>query len=248
MLSVSYAFIAAAATMLGGILVVLAHRWSSANRDYVLAFSAGILLSLSFLSIIPEVFPRNEWAPLVLLVGFLLMYLFEQFAVPHHVHEDEVTGHAHDLRSMTWMAWAGLLIHSLIDGLALASSAAVEDHDLLASVTFGVVLHEFPEGLVAAALIMAQGVSAARTLLLTALVALATPFGAAVASQTIDLLSHTVVQNTAELLMSLAAGTFIYVGAADMFHHSHSQRNHLAMLAFVLGIIVYSVLEYLAGH
>lgn len=246
MLSLQYGMVAALSTMIGGALVIFARNWSVANRDYVLAFSAGVLVSLSFLKIIPGVFPHSTWGPLALLVGFFMMYLFEQLGVHNHVHTEEVEHH--DLHGLTWVAWGGLLAHSFIDGLAIGSSAIVQDTGLLQSVTFGVVLHQFPEGLVAAALMVAQGFSALRTLALTAIVAFATPVGAVLTAFFLGLVSPDILKEISTVVMALAAGTFIYLGAADMLHHSHAQRNKKGVIAFSAGLIMFVMIDLIALH
>ena len=243
MLSLQYGLVAAFSTMCGGLLVIFARQWSLTNRDYVLAFAAGVLVSLSFLKIIPGVFPHSTWGPLALLAGFFAMYLFEQLGVHHHVHTEEVE---HDVRhGLTWVAWFGLLAHSFIDGLAIGSSALIEDVGLLQSVTFGVVLHQFPEGLVAAALMTSQRFSALRTLALTAVVAFATPVGAVLTAYFLGMMSPDVLKEISTLVMALAAGTFIYLGAADMLHHSHSQRNKGGVIAFSAGLVLFVLIDLL---
>ncbi len=243
MTALQSSLLAALATLFGGALVLTARKWSTANRALLLAFTAGVLTGLSFLSILPEAFERNEAAPFAVVVGFLVMYLLERYVLPHDVHHEREL----ELGGLTVMAWFGLLIHSLVDGLAIASAAATPA-GLLTPVTLGVVLHELPEGLVAAALLLAMGYSAPRILALTALVAFATPLGTLLSTVVLAELPID-LESTSYLLTAFAGGTFVYVGVADMLHQAHEGKHEGSgvTVAFLLGIGLFVILR-LFGH
>jgi zinc transporter ZupT len=241
--------LAAASTFLGGCLVVAARRWSIANRDYLLAFAAGVLIGLSFLEIIPEALTVHADAPYFLVAGFFFMFVVEQLAIPHHGHQHDL--HAHDdepetADSMGILAWAGVLIHSFVDGLAISSGAAV-DVGLAQSVTAGVIMHELPEGLLAASLLLTHGSSSARALLLTTLVALATPAGAVLSDLALQWMERGALESVSTMAVALAAGTFVYVGAADMLHHAHG-RPIRAVTAFSIGLGIFVLKRVFFGH
>ncbi len=258
MLSLEYGLLAAAATMLGGLIVIVAGRWSLANRDYLLAFAAGVLIGLSLLEILPEAFEKSPNAPLFVVAGFFFMYLVEQLAIPHHGHMHDVAKehahpHKHDPHEaqdphevhetgLGWLAWIGVLIHSFVDGVAISTGAAL-DPALARSVTAGVMLHELPEGLLAASLLMATGMRPRNIFLLTAAVGLATPVGALVSDLALTAISHESLTRFSVVGMAMAGGTFIYVGVADMLHHAHAQAEgrFRAILAFTAGLSLFVV-------
>jgi zinc transporter ZupT len=240
-LTIQYGLLAAAATFAGGLLVVAARRWSLANRDYLLAFAAGVLISLALVEILPETAADTPGAHLFLLGGFFFMYLVEQLAIPHHGHQHDAGG-AHTAHGLTLMAWAGIVVHSFVDGLAIASGVAL-DPGLGASVTAGVILHELPEGLLAASLLLAGGASRRRILAMTAVVALATPVGAAISDAALRTVGAAAITNISSAAIAAAGGTFLYVGAADMLHHAHAERHgDLRSVAFfTLGLLIFVV-------
>lgn len=247
MTGLSYGFLAALATLAGGAIVLAARKWSFVNRNVLLAFAAGVLIGLAFVEIFPEAYENSINAPLYLLAGFFVMYLIEQFAIPHHGHQHGLE-HDHDhaeeteLKTLGWLAWAGVLFHSLIDGLAIVSGSALDPH-LAKSITAGVILHELPEGVLAASLLIESGLSRTRIMLLTAAVAFATPFGALLATLSLDLVGTDSIARFSTVAMALAGGTFVYVGVADMLHHAHAQKQGRvrAAVAFSAGLLLFVV-------
>lgn len=240
MLSLAYGLLAAGSTVLGGTMVVLARTWSLQHRSLVLSFAAGVLVSLAFVEILPETLETTRLGAPFFVAGFVLMYIVEQ-VLPHHSHaEDGDASLSLAEQRLAWLAWIGLLFHSLVDGLALAAGAAL-GHEMVRAVALGVVLHEFPEGLVAAAMLVAQGASVRKTLALTALVAFATPLGALVSVMLLQVIPADHLQVAASLAIAMAGGTFLYVGAADLLHRYHEGRHASVRetLAFLAGLAAF---------
>jgi zinc and cadmium transporter len=53
--------------------------WANRNISYFMCFAAGVLISASFLHIIPKSFVMNHRAPIWLLVGFMELHMFNRF-------------------------------------------------------------------------------------------------------------------------------------------------------------------------
>src|SRR5690606_31162363 len=89
----------------------------------------------------------------VILAGFLLVHL-TQHALVGHFHFGEETHHVS--RAVSVSALAGLLLHTFVDGVAIASAFHVSDE--LGVLVFGaIVLHKVPEGLAISSLWIASG-------------------------------------------------------------------------------------------
>src|SRR3990172_10476657 len=54
-------------------------KWGNQNVVYFMSFAAGVLISVSFIHIIPKSFGMNEKAPIYLLVGFMGLYVINRF-------------------------------------------------------------------------------------------------------------------------------------------------------------------------
>jgi zinc and cadmium transporter len=141
-------------------------------------------------------------------------------------------------------AFAGLALHSLADGAALAASVDADgDHGagLLAGfATFlAVVLHKpFDSGIIATLMINAGASARARTIV-NALYAMVVPLGAVAFLASLRLFGG----NQAAVLgaaMAMAAGAFLCIAAADLLpeveFHSHDRLLLTAALALGLSI------------
>jgi zinc transporter ZupT len=68
-------FLACAVTTIGIYVISKYERWGREHSAYFMSFAAGMLISVSFMHIIPKSFERNDVAPVFLLVGFLGIYM-----------------------------------------------------------------------------------------------------------------------------------------------------------------------------
>lgn len=71
-----------------GIYVINKHeKWGNKNIAYFISFAAGVLISVSFIHIIPKSISMNQGAPIYLLAGFMGMYLINRFINTMVCHE-----------------------------------------------------------------------------------------------------------------------------------------------------------------
>lgn len=237
-----FSLIAGAATIIGGLLVIYRYDWSHRNQNYLVAFASGTLVSLSFIEIIPESVEMGNWGGLSVIIGFLLLYLFEQISSPSRCVDDECK-----VKRVSLLAWGGLLIHSFIDGVAIVASFQVSQAIGLI-VAFGVLLHEFPEGLTSGSLLILLGYSRMKIFFLVLLVAIATPVGAILSILSIGFFNPASIKPFLASVLGLAAGTFIYVGVADLMPHSHKVKDLKVTLIFLSGIFLILIGHFLKGH
>jgi zinc transporter ZupT len=70
---------AALVTSLGIYTIRRFAEWGQRNTTYFMCFAAGVLISASFLHIIPKSFGMAAQAPIWLLAGFFGLHLFNRF-------------------------------------------------------------------------------------------------------------------------------------------------------------------------
>ena len=127
MTPILYAVAAAGANLIGAVAVTVRRSWSSRSLELMIAFSAGVLISVSIADIIPEaIIAGGRQSAMVILAGFLLVH-FSQHALVPHFHFGEET-HAVSPR-VGAAALVGLLLHTFVDGVAIASAFQVEAAD-----------------------------------------------------------------------------------------------------------------------
>jgi zinc and cadmium transporter len=269
---VVYLLLIAAAAFAGGSSIAflsLGHR----RMQVLLSLTGGIMLGVGLLHLLPhayvELSRQIDLTMAWVLAGFFLMFLLERAFHGHahhsadgshgahghsgdHHHDHDHHGHGvhqpHAApRSGPWAwcgAFAGLALHSLADGAALAASIdadASHGVGLLAGfATFlAVLLHKpFDSGIIATLMINA-GVSPAWRRIVNAAYAAIVPLGAMLFLGSLQLYggSRGPVVGAA---LALAAGAFLCIAAADLLPEVefHSHDRLLLTAALTLGITI----------
>jgi zinc transporter ZupT len=79
--------LACAVTTVGIYVISKYEAWERGNTVYFMSFAAGVLVSVSFIRIIPRSFQMHDQSPAFLLAGFLMLYLFNRFLNLYICHE-----------------------------------------------------------------------------------------------------------------------------------------------------------------
>lgn len=233
---------AGAATFLGMYLVLMRESWSRGNSAFLVSYSAGVLLGVGMLHVLPEAQELTGQAPAFFLFAFLLFYFLEHHLFFHAGHEqlhhvnlevpDCHDGHCHNPHPLGVVAFVGLILHSLIDGVIIGTGfEAGEDVGILAAVA--VVAHEVPEGIAMLSILLHYGFPRRRAVMFTALVAIATPFAAVLTYA----LVRQVPLEALGALMAMAAGSFVYIAASDLIPESHRARGWKGSVALATGLL-----------
>jgi ZIP family zinc transporter/zinc and cadmium transporter len=222
-----YALSAAAANVIGAAAVTSGTRWSVRALDRMLAFAAGFLLCVAFVSLVPEAIERGgRQAATIALVAYLLVHL-TQHTIGRHFHFGE---EHHAVTQMVGVsALVGLLLHTFVDGVAVASGVMVGSA-VGALVFVGVLLHKFPEGLAISSLFLAAGASRALALAAAAALGLATLIGAVVTDYFGPLQSHG---------LAISAGVTLYVGASNLVPELQKRAGWATPVSFFAGCGAY---------
>jgi len=208
---------AAFLSTLGGGLFALRN---AQRLQFILAFTAGVLLGIVAFDLLPEIFgmaheqgldPRA--AMLALVAGFVLFHALEKFVLVHSVHEAQYAEHSHPRRGV--LAAAALVGHSFMDGLGIGVGFQVSP-SLGVAIAAAVVAHDFCDGLNTVSLMLVNRNTRARSIVMLALDAIAPIAGAA---------SSLLFEFPRALLMlylGFFAGFLLYIGAADVLPEAHS--------------------------
>lgn len=236
LLSLAFGTVAGFGVVLGG-LIVVAKRWERAFLRYFVAIGAGFMLAAAILEMIPESIERVGGAPVFVLIGYLLVHLFEH-TLAGHFHFGEETHPEAVLGSATGvLGLLGLGVHSFFDGVAIASGFAVSV-SLGILLFFAVMLHKIPEGFTAASLMLAAGYRPQKALGSAILVGTATIAGVLLLSA---------VEPLAAYGLALSAGVTIYVAASDLMPEVHKEEEgRIAFLVF-FGVALFYLLDLLLG-
>jgi len=221
---------AAAVVTTGGILTVRRFQeWARTNSAYFASFAAGVLISVSFLYTVPQSLAANPQAPAYVFAGYLFMYFFNRFLTAYVCDRPQTADYAIGLLPLV-----GISFHSFVDGVVYTIGFSVGALTGVLVAT-GMVLHEFPEGIVTYALLIRGGFSDRRALILSLIAAaLTTPLGALISYPFIS----SIKPSSLGLLLALSAGALIYVGATHLLPQAEREPRRFSFLAVIAGVLV----------
>jgi zinc and cadmium transporter len=229
-----YSLIAGTATILGTFLIFANENFTKRNSVYFISFAAGIMLATAFFHLIPEASEISQNVSIWVLGGFLIFYIIQNFLVTIHPCSEE---HC-EVHRLGLMSFIGLAIHSLLDGIAIAVGFEVSQKIGIFT-ALAVILHEFPEGIITTSILIHSNIERKKIWTYSLIVALATPFGA-IASL---LFLKNLQQNVLGIALSITAGSFIYLSAADLIPEIHKSNSKINSVILLFGIL----LIYLVG-
>lgn len=266
-----------AASMLGGRVSTLL-RMTHLRTQLMVSGVGGLMLGIAMLHLLPhavESLGSASRAGSAALVGLAVMFLLIRWFHTHdhavvdttQTHVGEGSSHHHNGphvcdheagNSAVGIGWTGLffglLLHTLVDGVALASSVIAEcEHGAWLGLgglgTFlAVFLHKPLDAFAITSVMNRQNWSKASQLWVNLVYSLACPIGAMAFYFGVSrILTHTDVLGWG---LAVSAGFFIGIALADLLpeveFHDHD-RGKLTT-AFLLGIGIAVVVENLPGH
>lgn len=203
---------------------------------YMIAFSAGALFGDAFIHLLPEVVEEAGFGlniSLYVLSGIAFSFIVEKIIHWNHCHHPTTKDHPHPF---AYLNLFGDGVHNFIDGLIIAAAYMVSIPVGVAT-TLAVVLHEIPQEIGDFGLLLHKGLKRAQVLLVNVASAAVSLAGA--------LLTYLIgesIQGILPILLSLAAGFFIYIALSDLIPEIHSEdRKSVALtetLLLLIGVLV----------
>ena len=221
---------AAAANVFGG-AVIVQKSWERRYLRYFVALGAGFMLATALVEMVPESLQlAGRKGALLVLIGYLLVHLFEHTITPHfhygeETHSDEYV-HSHRRVSVLF----GLMIHTFFDGIAITAGFLISSW--LGWVIFlAVFLHKIPEGFTVTSVMLASGLSKKRSWFASVLLGLATLAG---------VLTMAIGQHAVSYGLPIAAGVTIYVAASDLIPEVNREPGVKMALVVFIGVARFS--------
>ena len=221
--------LAALVTAIGIYTIRRFGAWGRKYSIYFVCFAAGVLISVSFLHIIPKSFEMNTNAPVYLLIGFVFLHLFNRFVTAFVCERAPDSAYGIGLIPML-----GIGLHSFIDGFIYSITFSVSVFTGALAAT-GMVLHEFPEGIITYLLLLRGGFREKTALILAILFAsLTTPLGMLVSWPYISEIDQPLLGS----LLALSSGALVYVGATHLLPQAEKEHRKYSLCALGAGVLV----------
>lgn len=224
-----WALLAFAMTLAGGAFAFRYQRYLHA----IMAFSAGLLIGVVFLHLVPEIAELAHGAGLdfrslmaMLIGGFLAIFLLEKLTIIHSEKGHDAPGHQHNVG----LAGAiGLSFHSFLDGLAIGVGFQAGT-EVGVVILVAVLAHDFADGLNTVTFMLATRNSRWRTLALLLIDAAAPVAGALLAN--VFRIGPRVLAGQ----LAFMAGFLLYLGASDLLPHVHERPRRSLIFSTVMGM------------
>jgi ZIP family zinc transporter len=212
LLGISLLLVLVLATLAGGAIPLRLER----HTRTFLSFSAGALVGLALIELIPEglEIPTGQSQPKLLIVlgAFLVTMLLDKSHVLHphsHAMDADCPEVEHEHKPLAMPGAVGLLLHSAVDGLAMATALASSPTTAVA-VAVALAAHKAADGITTVSLVLTHHHRRPQAIRLLAGNAACLVAGFA--------LGRVLSLGEAQLgVMLLAmAGFFLYLGASDL--------------------------------
>lgn len=223
-------------TTIAGVALALRFRENKIGIATGIGFSAGIMLLISFLELIPESTAAAGVLPALAAVGLGGLVLFAlHLVIPHtHLVEERNGIGARTLKSV-YLVVFGLILHDVPEGFAMANSY-IASQSLGVLVAVAIALHNLPEEFAMA--VPAVLLRRKRFLYGSALFsALAEPAGAIIGLVAVDF-----IPTLNPLFMAFAAGAMIFVSIHELVPMARKYGN---LPLFAIGLAL-SGMAYVA--
>lgn len=238
MILLAFVLLAVAATMVGG-FVPLGGLFSRETLARLFSARAGILLAVAFTELLPEAWALDQtiggWTALGAFVAL--------FAVGNYAMLDSCGEYLEQCRVhyLGWTALAALSVHSFLDGFNLSVAFSAGER-AGAAVGLALALHKIADGFTLSSLFKQGGYSKGKSAAALVAVSSATPLAAFLNSRAFAGFSPAAEAG----LVGFAAGSFIYIAAADLMPRLHRTDDRAAGLGyFALGMCGMAALKFL---
>ncbi|MFI3115438.1 MAG: ZIP family metal transporter [Clostridia bacterium] len=221
-------------TGLGGVFAICTNKKSNKFLSCILELSAGLMLSVVFLDLLPNAFLRTDFITniLGLLIGIFFMVLTKSV-----ICDDN-----NSYQSIGMVLAVGIALHNLPEGLAIGVSLDA-DFSLGLSIALAILLHDVPEGLAMSIPLKMANMHPIKILCISIFAGLTTGLGGL-----IGVIIGKISDNIIGLSLSIASGAMIYVIIMELIPKSKEiykgkLSSEFNMLGIILGVLVKTVLS-----
>jgi len=220
-----------------GSLIGIIKKPSQLFMFNMLSFAAGVMLSISFIQLIPEsINISSVWiCSLGILVGAGVMYAMDRM-IPHIHPRMCKQEHGCNLKQTALYLMLGMFLHNFPEGMAMAAGGVVS-YGASLSIALAIAVHNIPEGICTSAPYYATSGKRLKAFLLSSATALPIIFGFLFAR----LLFSYITPIFIGFVISATAGLMIYISADELIpvscNKSNGCWNHSMIFSLILGVI-----------
>lgn len=239
-----------------GTIIVFITKNNEKFVSFSLALAFGVMISLSIFELFPEAYEHLEilenWKIPVLLgcimVGIIILKLLDHF-IPHHAddegHHHSKKEHMEHLYHIGIVSSIALVLHNLIEGMAIYGTASTSIH-LGLLVGLGVGLHNIPMGMVIASTFYKSSENKKKTVVISFLISISTFVGGLIMFFLNGIMKEELILG---ILLSITLGMIIYIALFELLEQMiHSKNKKETIIGIILGTSILFLSLLIGGH
>lgn len=218
-------------TVLGGGLGVIIKNPTRKNLGNTIGFSAGLMLSIVMLQLIPEAVKWNFYGTIIFCsIGIMIFLVMESTYSVNIIQNDTY-------KKTAFLAIIAIMLHNLPEGIIMGCGFS-SSQNIGIEMAIAIAIHDIPEGIAVAASMVAANVNKIKIMMYTIITALPTVIGAI-----IGVYIGSISKNILGISIAIASGVMLYVICGEMIPESNKlwkgkSSNLATILGIILGIII----------
>jgi ZIP family zinc transporter len=217
-----------------GSLIGVINRPSDRFMYNMLAFAGGVMLSISFLELIPESIRLSSVYICIIgiIIGVGIMYILDKL-IPHIHPELCSPEQGSQLKRTATYLILGIFLHNIPEGMAIALGEVSKEVSVYA-IAFAIAVHNIPEGVCTSAPYFYSTKKRLKAFLLSSSTAIPIVVGFLIAMVLYSYISYTYIG----LIVGATAGLMIYITSDEIIPTSSRKiTDHTTIFSLVVGIL-----------
>lgn len=262
--AIGLSIFAGLSTGIGGLILLLFKKVNTKVLSVALGFSAGVMIYVSFVEILPEAknflgkaygASKGDWVTFIaFFAGIFLIGIIDKLVPeaenphePHSMEQLDVCGFGQNSQKLIKtgkMAALAITIHNFPEGLATFVSG-MTDISLGIAIAIAVAIHNIPEGISVALPIYCATGDKKKAFYMSLLSGLAEPAGAIIAFLFLGPFLNDVVFG---IIYASIAGIMVFISIDELLPSAREYgEHHLSIFGLICGMIVMGIGLLLLG-
>jgi ZIP family zinc transporter len=231
-------------TGIGSLAALLTKKTNTNFLSVSLGFSAGVMVYISFMELMPGA--REVLSDLYLVLSFfggiafiaIIDFLIPEDENPHEVHLSEDMQERKRLKRMGIMLALSITIHNFPEGIA-AFMSGLRSLDVGIPIALAIAIHNIPEGIAVSVPIYHATGSRKKAFWFSFLSGLAEPLGALVAMLVLFPFWTPQMEG---VVMAAVSGIMVFISIDELLPAAgRFGKHHLSIMGFIAGMAVMAV-------
>ncbi len=256
--------IAGLSTTIGSLFAVIIKKPSNKFISFIMGFSAGVMILISFVELLQEgIISNGTFAGIMFfLIGMGIMLLIDIGVSHHYEYEDTLCiaentetldqssgrqrRHLHrrklsqekQLRKTSILVTFGVFIHNFPEGIA-TFIGTLKDFELGLLIMVAIALHNIPEGIAVAATVSTCNDSRGKAFFWSFISGISEPLGALAVGLFLFPFINEILLGA---MLSIVGGFMVYISLDELLPMSRSLgKEHLSILGITTGMFVMAI-------